>query len=314
MVKKQSNSFMSCDGRTSIHVVMWRPDENKYDKPVAVLQISHGMIEYIDRYDGFARFMADRGFVVVGNDHLGHGESVCSDDDLGFFKDEHPGEALAKDVHHLTVLIKKMYPGIPYYLLGHSMGSFVTRKYICDYGYELDGVIIMGTGHQPTPMVLAGKALADITRLIKGDRYRSRLISKIMFGAYNKRIKNVRTSNDWLTRDEAVVDEYNAGKLTTFLFTVNGYRGLMNMILYVRKPRNIAKIPKNLPMLIVSGLDDPVGEYGKGVYRAYNTYHGHIDDIDLRLFEDCRHELCNELNKEEIYEEIYGWIMDHMNK
>ena len=314
MIKKKSNSFLSCDRKTSVNVVMWCPDETEYDKPVAVLQICHGMIEYIDRYDGFARYMAERGFVVVGNDHLGHGKSVCTDDDLGFFKDKNPGEALAKDAHHLTVLIKKMYPGIPYYLAGHSMGSFVTRRYICDYGYELDGVIVMGTGHQPAPMVLAGKMLADAVRLIKGDRYRSRLISKIMFGTYNKRIKNVRTVNDWLTRDEAVVDEYNAGKLTTFLFTVNGYRELMNMILYVRKPRNIERIPKNLPMLMISGLDDPVGEYGKGVYRAYNSYHGHIDDIDLRLYEDCRHELCNELNKEEIYEEIHGWIMNHMSK
>ena len=274
MIKKKSNSFLSCDGKTSVHVVMWCPDETEYDEPVAVLQICHGMIEYIDRYDGFARYMAERGFVVVGNDHLGHGKSVCMDDDLGFFKDKNPGEALAKDAHHLTVLIKKMYLGIPYYLAGHSMGSFVTRRYICDYGYELDGVIVMGTGHQPAPMVFAGKVLADVVRLIKGDRYRSRLI----------------------------------------LFTVNGYRGLMNMILYVRKPRNIERIPKNLPMLMISGLDDPVGEYGKGVYRAYNSYHGHIDDIDLRLYEDCRHELCNELNKEEIYEEIYGWIMNHMSK
>ena len=148
MIKKKSNSFLSCDRKTSVNVVIWCPDETEYDEPVAVLQICHGMIEYIDRYDGFARYMAERGFVVVGNDHLGHGKSVCTDDDLGFFKDKNPGEALAKDAHHLTVLIKKMYPGIPYYLAGHSMGSFVTRRYICDYGYELDGVIVMGTGHQ----------------------------------------------------------------------------------------------------------------------------------------------------------------------
>ena len=114
MIKKKSNSFLSCDGKTSVHVVMWCPDETEYDEPVAVLQICNGMIEYIDRYDGFARYMAERGFVVVGNDHLGHGKSVCMDDDLGFFKDKNPGEALAKDAHHLTVLIKKMYPGIPY--------------------------------------------------------------------------------------------------------------------------------------------------------------------------------------------------------
>ena len=169
MIKKKSNSFLSCDRKTSVNVVIWCPDETEYDEPVAVLQICHGMIEYIDRYDGFARYMAERCFVVVGNDHLGHGKSVCTDDDLGFFKDKNPGEALAKDAHHLTVLIKKMYPGIPYYLAGHSMGSFVTRRYICDYGYELDGVIVMGTGHQPAPMVFAGKVLADVVRLIKGD-------------------------------------------------------------------------------------------------------------------------------------------------
>ncbi len=312
MIKKKTNTFLSCDQKTSIHVVMWCPDEDKYEQPVAILQLCHGMIEYIDRYDGFGKFMAEKGILVVGNDHLGHGKSVASEDDYGYFKKKHPQEALAKDAHHLTVLMKKMYPGVKYYLAGHSMGSFVTRKYICDYGKELDGVIIMGTGHQPTPVVLAGKALAQITKLIKGDRYRSSFLSKVMFGSYNKKIKNVRTANDWLTRDEKIVDEYNAGKLTTFLFTANGYIGLMNMILYVRNPKNIARIPKELPMLMMSGLDDPVGEYGKGVYRAYNTYHGHIEDIDLRLYEDCRHELCNELNKEFIYEEMYDWIRQHM--
>ena len=108
MIKKKSNSFLSCDRKTSVNVVIWCPDETEYDEPVAVLQICHGMIEYIDRYDGFARYMAERGFVVVGNDHLGHGKSVCTDDDLGFFKDKNPGETLAKEAHHLTVLIKKI--------------------------------------------------------------------------------------------------------------------------------------------------------------------------------------------------------------
>lgn len=312
MIKKKSNTFMSCDTRTSIHVSLWCPDEAVYEKPRAILQLCHGMIEYIDRYDGFGIFMAERGILVVGNDHLGHGKSVCQDSDYGYFMENHPDKALAKDAHHLTGIMKKMYPGVPYFLAGHSMGSFVTRKYICDYGYELDGVIILGTGHQPTPVVLAGKMAADITRLFKGDRYRSAFLAKMMFGNYNRKIKDVRTDNDWLTRNESIVDEYNAGKLTTFLFTVNGYRGLMKMILYVRKPRNIKRIPKELPMLMMSGLDDPVGEYGKGVYRAYDSYHGHLEDIDLRLFEDCRHELCNELNKEEIYSEIYEWIDNHM--
>ena len=157
MIKKKSNSFLSCDGKTSVHVVMWCPDETEYDEPVAVLQICHGMIEYIDRYDGFARYMAERGFVVVGMIILDTESQYAWMMIWEFFKDKNPGEALAKDAHHLTVLIKKMYLGIPYYLAGHSMGSFVTRRYICDYGYELDGVIVMGTGHQPAPMAFCRK-------------------------------------------------------------------------------------------------------------------------------------------------------------
>lgn len=311
MVTKKTNRFISCDGKTKIHVSMWCPDKSEYEKPKMILQIMHGMIEYIDRYDEFARYLAQRGILVVGNDHLGHGASVLSDDDFGYFRDKEPENALVLDAHHLTCLIRKRFPGIPVYLLGHSMGSFMTRKYICKYGKELAGVIVMGTGHQITPLVITGEVVAGVVGFFKGDRYRSKFISNAMFGAYGKRIKDDKTPNAWLTRDKAIVEEYNNNKLTTFLFTVNGYKGLMRTIHYVRKKKNIEQIPKDLPMLMISGLDDPVGEYGEGVKRAFKSYHGYLEDIDLRLYEDCRHELCNELNREDIFEDIYEWLIKH---
>lgn len=312
MVTKKSNTFLSCDDKTKINVVMWCPDEAKYEKPIAIYQIMHGMIEFIDRYDDFAKYLAERGILVVGNDHLGHGLSVGCDDDLGYFKDKQPENALVIDAHRLTEIVKKHYPDIPYYLMGHSMGSFMARKYICMYGRELDGVVIMGTGHQITPVVVGGKLMINLVGLLKGDRYRSTFLANAMFGSYGAKIKDDKTPNAWLTRDKEVVKAYNNNKLNTFLFTVNGYKGLIRTILFVRKKNNISKIPANLPMLMVSGLDDPVGEYGAGVRRAFKSYHNYLNDVDLRLYEDCRHEICNELNKEEIYEDIYEWVMEKL--
>lgn len=311
MATVKNDTFLSCDKKTRIHVVTWVPDRRRFRKPVAILQIMHGMIEYIERYDGFARFMAEQGVLVVGNDHLGHGHSVISDEDLGFFCDEKPEHALVLDAHRLTTIMKKKYPDVPYILMGHSMGSFMARKYICMYGDEIDGVIIMGTGHQPTPVVLAGKKLIDGIGAKMGERYRSEFLSKTMFGSYGKRITDDDTPNAWLTRDKDVVAEYNANKYNTFLFTVNGYKAMMKSILYGRYKENIRKIPRHLPMLMLSGLEDPVGEYGKGVERAYKTYHDYLFDTELLLYEDCRHELLNELNKEDIYQDIYEWMQAH---
>jgi len=314
MITKKNNTFLSCDGKTKINVCTWTPDEEEYKKPVAILQIMHGMIEFIDRYDDFARYLATKGILVVGNDHLGHGLSVVSDDDLGYFRDKQPEHALVIDAHHLTDIVKKHYPDVPYYLMGHSMGSFMARKYICMYGDELDGIIIMGTGHQATPMVIGGKLMINLVGLLKGDRYRSKFLSDAMFGSYGARIKDDKTPNAWLTRDKEIVKAYNNNKLNTFLFTVNGYKGMIRTILYVRDKKNIEKIPSSLPMLMVSGMDDPVGEYSAGVRRAYKTYHDYLEEVDLRLYEDCRHEILNELNKEDIYADIYEWIMSKLNE
>ncbi|MGN0317683.1 MAG: alpha/beta fold hydrolase [Lachnospira sp.] len=312
MVNKRETFFKSCDKKTRIHVVLWLPDKKKYPKPVAVLQIAHGMQDYAERFSALAEYMAEKGILVVGNDHLGHGKSINTEDDYGYFRKYKPEDALVTDMHRLTSIMKKKFPGVPYFLAGHSMGSFMTRKYISIYGDELDGAILIGTGNQPGIVVGAGIIISDIIGLIKGERYRSQLISKLMFGAYNSRIPGNRTKFDWLTRDESIVDAYIKDKSCTFLFTINGYKGLLRTIRFTENKKNIAIIPNSLPVLMVSGDADPVGNYGRDVVKAYETYHKNIDDVELILYEDGRHEICNELNKEEVYEDMYDWIMKHI--
>lgn len=312
-VVKEKREFLSSDGHTQINTVIWHPDNKKFKEPLAVLQLVHGMVDYIERYEELAVYMAERGFLVAGNDHLGHGESVSTEQDYGFFDDKRPEDVLVLDMHRLTRILKKRYSGIPVFMAGHSMGSFMTRKYIMIYGYELDGVILLGTGNQPDILVNTGYMLTKLVGAIKGERYRSVLLKNIMFGSYNKRINNPKTDNDWITRDEDVVEAYCNDPKCTFSFTVNAYKGMLGTIRYIKNEKNIAHIPYDLPMLIAVGLDDPVGGYGKDILALYEQYHKHIDNIELNMYEKCRHELHNELNRDEIFADLYEWLMDKIS-
>lgn len=309
MIKTDNKRFKSSNTINDIFVKIWYPDCEKYDTPVCILQICHGMIDHIERFDDMARYMAERGILVVGNDHIGHGHSVTDEDNYGYFADDKdPGKYLVEDMHRLTRIMKKKYPDIPYFLAGHSMGSFMVRRYIIKHGEELDGAVIMGTGNQPHILVSAGLALSNITDRLKGDRYRSSLINKIMFGAYNKKYDNARTEHDWLTTDESVVDAYENDKMCSYIFTVNGYYGLLNTIAYVSNKKNIKKAPVDLPVLMVSGKDDPVGGYGKDVEKLYDIYKKHFEDVTCKIYTGCRHELHSELQKDYIFEDIYKWV------
>ena len=304
----EERSFISCDQKSNIHVAIWKPDVNLYPTPLAIVQIAHGMVEYIERYEDFAKFLTSNGILVVGNDHLGHGKSATNDDELGYFRHENPENALVLDMHHLTNIIKAKYPNAPYFLLGHSMGSFMARKYISIYGDELDGVIISGTGNQSPALVSAGLFLTNIVGLIKGERYRSKFLANLMMSGYNKKIANPKTASDWITRDEQIVDAYVKNKYCTFLFTVNAYKGMFRTIQYISKDKNINKIPSDLPTLMISGDMDPVGGYGKDVKKLYQKYSKHINDLTFKLYENDRHEVLNELNKDEVYNDILDWI------
>lgn len=308
-MKQKEFFYPSSDGYHQIHGIAWFPDRKSYPCPKGIIQIAHGMVEYVKRYEAFARFFNDRGFLVAGNDHLGHGESVKSKEDWGYFTAVNGDVCVVKDMHRLTRIMKKRYPDIPYYLLGHSMGSFLSRRYLVVYGRELDGLILLGTGNHPGQAIHMGLLLTGLMKQWKGECYRSPMLRDLMFGSYNRKIKNPRSANDWVCSDEKCMEAYNRDPACTFLFTINGVEVLMKTLLFIGNRDNMKDIPKNVPILMASGREDPVGRYGKAVRQVYGMYkRAGVRDITLRLFDDCRHELHNEVNREEVYEWIGNWL------
>lgn len=306
---KQEFYYPSKDGLTQIHAVEWIPETEVR----GVLQIAHGMVEFIDRYDRFATFMASCGFYVVGNDHLGHGKSVTDESELGYFAAKDGNLCVIGDMQKLREDTVKKYPAVPYFLLGHSMGSFLSRQFIEKYGEGLDGAIIMGTGYQPTATLKLGIGLTSFIGKIKGDHYRSKMVNNTALGSYNSSFKPARTKSDWLTKDDEIVDAYEANPLNQFTFTVNGYNNMFRGILDAQKKENLEKIPKDLPILVVSGENDPVGEFGKGPATVADIYRETgIRDVTLKLFPNDRHEILNELDRETVDRYILNWIEARM--
>ncbi len=300
--------YLSQDKQTQIHAIAWEPD----CEPVAVLQICHGMVEYIDRYDAFAGYLNEHGYYVVGNDHLGHGESVVSDEKHGYFADPNGNECVIGDINKLRKMTREKFPDIPYFMLGHSMGSFLVRQYIESYGAGLAGVIIMGTGSQPNFTLRLGKMLCRRAAKRHGWDYRSDRINNMAFGSYNKQFEPARTSVDWLTKDEAVVDAYINHPWCTFKFTVNGYYHMFCGIQAAQDPKQIAQIPKDLPMFFVSGACDPVGGNGEGVKKAFESYKdAGIADVTMKLYENDRHEILNETDRDTVRADLLEWLEAH---
>lgn len=308
MIEKTDLYMPSSNGSDELHIAMWKPEREVR----GILQISHGMIEYIDRYDRFARFLAEKGFVVIGNDHLGHGETAA-EKNYGYFAPGDGSYYVVRDLHRVTRYIRKQYPEVPLFLLGHSMGSFMARRYAMTYGKELDGLIVMGTGSKPDWLLKVGQALVRVLIAIKGERAHSWLMEKLCFALYNRRIKPVRTPSDWLSRDEEQVDAYRSHKYCQFAFTLNGYRTLFEVIAFIQEPQNIRKLPHTLPMLFVAGAEDPVGNYGKGVKQVVRKYRrAGVTDITCKLYPEARHEILNELEYETVHEDIEQWLEGHM--
>ena len=306
---KQDFYYLSKDGKTKIHAMEWLPEGS----PRAILQICHGMVEYIGRYADFAQYLSENGFYVTGNDHLGHGESIVSDDMHGFFGKDKGNEYVIGDIHELRCRTTEKFPDVPYFMLGHSMGSFLLRQYIEMYGEGLNGAIIMGTGSQPGAVLKAGKMLCRTMAAFKGQMYRSSMVNNTAFGSYNKRIEPARTTHDWLTRDEKIVDKYLADPWCTFMFTVNAYYHMFRGIEYLQDPAHLAKVPKDLPLLVVSGAEDPVGDFGKGVTQAYESYkNAGIRDLQMKLYPSDRHEILNELDRQQVYEDLKNWMEERL--
>ena len=218
-MEKREFFFRSCDGVTKIHAMEWIPD----GEVRAVLQICHGMTEHIRRYDDFASYLAERGFCVAGHDHLGHGQSVQGEEYYGYFHETKGNACVIGDIHKLRYWIKKQYREVPYFMLGHSMGSFLLRQYLTRESAGLAGAVIMGTGYHSVPEVMAGQALCRAIAVFKGWKYRSRLVNAAGFGGFNRRFMPCETEMDWLTTDKRKRDEYIEDPHCGFIFTVNGY-------------------------------------------------------------------------------------------
>ena len=298
-------TILSSDGRTPLRVRRCLPER----VPKAVVQIAHGIAEHVERYDDFAAFLAEHGFAVVANDHLGHGKTAQTPEDLGFFADKDGWETVVADMRKIFDRTSKEHPGIPYFLFGHSMGSFLARSYLIRCGYGLRGVVLSGTGQQPAPVVAAGLAIGSWEIRRHGARYRSDLLNNMAFGSYTRGITPLRTLSDWLSRDEAQVDRYVADPLCGFIPTAGLFRDMMHGIAFNQSARNLARMQKDLPVYFMSGDHDPVGANGKGVMKAYESFlRAGMSDATLRLYAGGRHEMLNEINRDEVYRDLLHWL------
>ena len=289
----------------TIRAIIIRPSS----APRAVIQIAHGVADHIDRYKDFMAFLANKGFVVVGNDHLGHGHTIRHPIEQGFFAYKNGWNHVVEDMVTLRKITEEQYPDLPYIFFGHSMGSFLVRTYLIKHPDNYHAAIISGTGHMPTAMINSGYALASGIAKARGARYVSKLIDSIAFGAYNKAFKPARTSFDWISRDEAQVDKYVSDPYCGFIATASLFADMMSGLKFITDEENIALMNKSKPIYFMSGDMDPVGENGKGVARAYEAFcKAGIRDVYMKLYPGGRHEMLNEINKDEVYNDIYNWI------
>lgn len=309
MIKAETCYIPSTNGKNELHMMVWRPE----GEVQAILQISHGMIEYIERYSQFAEFLVNQHILVVGNDHLGHGKSVKSEEELGYFDTENGSKVVVDDLYEVTKRMKQEYPRVPYFILGHSMGSFMVRRYIMTYGKEIEGAIIMGTGHQPQIALAGGNMVYKILKAIKGADYRSQFVNAVAIGGYNKQFAPNRTASDWISRDEKAVDAYVSDPYCSFLFTINGFKTIFDTFSFINKKSNITKIPKQLPIFFVAGDRDPVGNNGKGVRKVYEKYkEAGLSKVQLKLYPGSRHEILNDLDYKAVYEDLHMWIKNNI--
>lgn len=306
MVKKEEFYYDSSDKTTKIHGVKWIPD----GEVKGILQISHGMLEHMDRYNEFAVYLASNVILVAGNDHLGHGYSLTNEENRGYFCQDNGNKTVIEDMHKLRKIIETEFKHKPYFFLGHSMGSFLLRQYITIYNEGLHGAIIMGTGNQPYALLKSGIIITRLIALFKGWRYRSSFVNKLAIGNNNKKFEPARTSVDWLSKDEKRVDDYIRDKRIDFVFTLNAFYNMFKGMESLYNKNNLHNMNKELPVIFLSGAKDPVGNFGKDVKKVYDDFKEMgMKNLDIKIYEDDRHEILNETDRDIVYRDIEKWIL-----
>lgn len=303
----EKSFWITMEDGVEVYVKKWYTAE----KPTAILQLSHGMVEHINRYKTFAQYLVDQGIFVYGHDHRGHGKTGDKQGLLGYFSAEDGFAKTVKDLHVITENIKQEHPNTPLFLFGHSMGSFIARNYIQRYSKAIDGIILSGTGYFPVVTSRVGKQVAAMLP----PKEASGLMNSLAFGSYNKKIKDKSTKFDWLSRDKSAVDMYIADPYTGYIPTASFFYDLMSGLIKMNNKKLNQSIRNQLPMLLLSGDADPVGNYGQGVWKTAHLYEqeARLEDITVMLFTDGRHELLNEINKDEVFSTINQWIQKRLN-
>lgn len=318
-MKTTTLNYASRDGESTICALVWEPDEvaSGGEAPRGLIQLVHGMSEHVERYAGFASFLCEQGFVVCANDHIGHGKTVSSAEDLGHMPLEAGEDVLIADVQtlretvldRLSVQCDMRVSGIPYVIFGHSMGSFVTRVFLTRHAFGVRAAVLCGTGHQARALSSAGRALTRSLAKKHGERYVSSFVDGLGAGAYGKAIKGAKTDVDWLATDPEVVAEYQRDPLCGQPFTVGAYHTLTSLVSDAADPRLARKLPHALPLMFISGDEDPVGACGAGVHRAVEMYRrAGIERVSEKLYPGMRHEILNEPIKDEVHRDILTWL------
>lgn len=301
-MEQQRIVLESATGQCQLNIRVWEPET----EPKAVVQIVHGMAEHIDRYDSFARFLNSHSILVVGADTASHGKSISDSGTLGFFGNENGWDSLIQDIRSVCTAIKQSYHNTPFILFGHSMGSILVRSYAARHPDDFDAFIFSGTAGK-NPVLSIGKLVAKHEIRKNGPTAQSELLNSLSFGAYNNAFKPNRTAFDWLSRDEAEVDKYVADPMCGFIFSASAFRDLFDGMGEISGPEWAARVPKK-PILLITGAKDPVAGNGKGVAQVVQWLEQSGHTPKSILYPEARHELINELNREQVYGDVHAFI------
>lgn len=299
----------SCDGVSNLRLRVWDPADVA---PRGIVQIVHGMAEHIDRYDEFAQFLVKRGFVVVGHDHIGHGKSVKDLADLGVLPLCGGKEILIADVHTVRLLIQSCYEEVPYFIFGHSMGSFVVRCYVAQHDEGIAGAIISGTGNQPLALSLLGRGVSHAIGMVEGSEHKSAVLENLIIGSFSLPFYEESSKNAWISSDPAVVAAYDADPLSGVMFSAGGFAALTDLSIEAALPWTSA-ISNELPLLFIAGEKDPVGGFGAGVRKAAEVYRRQgSKEVEVRIYPGMRHEVLNEPGNYRVYNDIIDWLTGNL--